>query len=162
MGIEEKNTADTERKISTTEGFWAFSILIQRHKGLFDFYMTRICIREKLPENSLNTQTHQSNPNNLHQVNSSSAVLNSDGFVMVLTCLAMGERDSAVGDHSISDQYCHLLSFMLGELQACVTHISSDVHRSECHTLHCKETFRGETPHCGICCNLASVKWHPL
>lgn len=46
------------------------------------------------------------------------------------------ESTNAVGDHFISDQYCHLLSFMSGELQACVTHISSDVHRSECHTLY--------------------------
>lgn len=160
--MEEKNAAETERKSSTTEGFWAFSILIQWQEGLFDFYMTRICIREKLPENSLNTQTHQSKPNNLHQVNSSSVVMNSDGFVIVLTCLVIWERQSAVGDHFISDQYCHLLSFMLGELQACVTHISSDVHRSECHTLHCNETLKREIPHCGICYNLASVEWHAL
>lgn len=72
------------------------------------------------------------------------------------------ESQSAVGDHFISDQNCHLLSFMLGELQACVTHISSDVHRSECHTLHCNETLKREISHCGICYNLASVEWHAL
>lgn len=91
--MEQKSAAETERKSRTTEGFWAFSILMQRHEGLFDFYMDLDLRKEKLHENSLNTQTHQSNPNNLHQVNSSSAVIISDGFVKVLTCLAMEERD---------------------------------------------------------------------